>query len=174
MVIAQERGARGRFLAMPVADRFWGNVDRGEPDECWLWRGTRSGRRAFAYGCLWINAKPRYAHRLSYELTRGAIPDGLNVLHRCDIPLCVNPAHLFIGTQRDNVHDAIKKGRLLPARHARLVRAIRLAKPLCHFGHPFDRVSPRGKRYCSTCVRLNSARRRARRHAAIHSPQNGS
>jgi hypothetical protein len=61
-----------------------------------------------------VNGKKRpvYAHRLSWEFTFGPVPDGQEVLHRCDVPLCVNPAHLFLGSQQDNLTDARTKGRL--------------------------------------------------------------
>ena len=55
--------------------------------------------------------RPMYAHRIAWQLTHGAIPKGMFVLHRCDNPPCVNPAHLFIGTQRDNLRDCFAKGR---------------------------------------------------------------
>ena len=94
-----------------------------EPDSgCWLWLAARSSYR---YGCIGV---PRnrcsypvkftmvHAHRVSWQLHRGKIPKGLSVLHKCDIPLCVNPNHLFLGTQEDNVRDMEKKKR---ARHPR-------------------------------------------------------
>lgn len=61
-----------------------------------------------------IKNKAARAHRVAYELAHGPIPDGLNVLHRCDNPPCVNPAHLFLGTFQDNVDDMIAKGRSAP------------------------------------------------------------
>lgn len=73
---------------------------------CWLWTGagSRYGRTSF-FG---VNDE---AHRISYRLFRGEIPDGLCVLHSCDTPPCVNPAHLWLGTFSDNRRDSIKKGR---------------------------------------------------------------
>jgi len=66
---------------------------------------------ANGYGELRLDGETRYAHRVAYELIYGSIPQGLFVLHRCDNPPCVNPDHLFLGTMRDNVQDAVKKGR---------------------------------------------------------------
>lgn len=74
-------------------------------DGCWAWDGVTNDR---GYG----QVDKRYAHRVAYELFIGPIPDGLNVLHRCDNPPCSNPEHLFVGTQADNVADAKAKGRL--------------------------------------------------------------
>ena len=73
---------------------------------CWLWRGNKKG---FDYGC---GPKGEYAHRWAYRRFVGAIPDGMYVLHRCDTPLCVNYEHLFLGTQSDNLNDAVAKGRV--------------------------------------------------------------
>ena len=64
------------------------------------------------YGCFWKDGKPMLAHRAAYELFIGPIPPGMLVLHKCDLPLCVNPQHLWLGTQTDNMQDAIRKGRL--------------------------------------------------------------
>lgn len=74
---------------------------------CWLWIGSTNG----TYGCANIDYKQVSAHRLAWELFRGPIPEGQNVLHRCDRPLCVNPSHLFLGTQEDNLKDMTQKGR---------------------------------------------------------------
>lgn len=67
------------------------------------------------YGQTWENGKSKRAHRASWELYRGQIPKGIFVLHRCDIPSCVNPEHLFLGTNKDNMQDCKNKKRLKPA-----------------------------------------------------------
>lgn len=73
---------------------------------CWIWTG--SGTR---YGAIRVNNKTLTAHRFLYERWVGPIPEGLEVLHSCDVGMCVNPAHLFLGTQGDNVTDMLLKGR---------------------------------------------------------------
>ena len=89
-------------------NRFWSKVDQsGGVDSCWNW--TASLRNT--YGQFSINGKPNYAHRLAYELTHGAIPSTLDILHSCDNRKCCNPAHLFPGTNLDNMRDKVKKGR---------------------------------------------------------------
>ena len=85
-----------------LAARFWAKVVKGA--SCWDWTGTR---QPAGYGIIGKVG----AHRISWELHNGLIPSGLWVLHRCDNPGCVNPAHLFLGTNGDNVRDAIAKGR---------------------------------------------------------------
>lgn len=74
---------------------------------CFEW--TRSLNRG--YGMLSISGKNKYAHRMSYMLFIGPIPDGMDVCHHCDNPPCINPAHLFLGTAKDNAQDARRKGR---------------------------------------------------------------
>jgi hypothetical protein len=94
-------------IIIPVQERFeekW----MPEPNTgCWLW----IGRTRIGYGRFDIGDKVIYAHRLAWELYRGPIPEGLHVCHDCDTPCCVNPDHLFLGTQKDNMQDKIKKGR---------------------------------------------------------------
>jgi hypothetical protein len=81
---------------------------------CWLWLGGGSRR----YGQISVSdpsagARRRpTAHRVSWELHRGPVPDGLYVCHKCDVTFCVNPAHLFVGTQTDNMRDCANKGRI--------------------------------------------------------------
>lgn len=94
----------------PAADRFWGHVDK--TDACWNWTASLSKGGGAGYGVFSDDAL-RYvrAHRFSWELHYGAIPDGLFVLHKCDNRRCVNPEHLFLGTQLDNMRDRSAKGR---------------------------------------------------------------
>lgn len=93
--------------AMPV-ERFWSHVDKRGPDECWEWLRSTNKR---GYGKVTIGGKDYRAHRLAYEYAIGPIPTGLHVCHSCDNPPCCNPAHLWLGTDRDNVLDMWRKGR---------------------------------------------------------------
>lgn len=89
--------------------RFWSKVDK--TSDCWVWIGAK---HPTGYGAFGIGQVVHYAHRLSWELVNGPIPDGLFVCHNCpngDNPSCVNPAHLFLGTQVDNMQDMLGKGR---------------------------------------------------------------
>jgi HNH endonuclease len=86
--------------------RFWSKVYK--TDKCWLW--TRFFSKD-GYGAFTLHNTKIRAHRLAYELTYGPIPDGLQVLHHCDMPFCVRPDHLFLGTVKDNVQDMLKKNR---------------------------------------------------------------
>jgi hypothetical protein len=101
-----------------MADRFWEKVERS--DGCWMWTGGKSGgygRFFIGYGFSFYHS--RQAHRMAWELTYGPAPTHLWALHRCDVQLCVNPEHLFLGTAKDNTHDCLAKGRLNTARGER-------------------------------------------------------
>ena len=90
----------------PVEERFRARIDK--TSTCWLWTGTINAR---GYGEMRWNGPLRLAHRISYELHNGPIEPGLLVCHSCDVRSCVNPAHMFVGTYRDNARDMVAKGR---------------------------------------------------------------
>lgn len=93
--------------AKPIQDRLF--AKRLIFKKCWLWTGYKNN---MGYGVIGIgHIGTKYVHRLSYSEFVGEIPTGLFVCHSCDTPLCFNPKHLWLGTQKDNLNDALKKGR---------------------------------------------------------------
>lgn len=91
--------------ARPIEDRFWEKVDKKSDNECWAWLASISRD---GYGCFGSDL----AHRVSWKINRGEIPPNMYVCHKCDNPQCVNPSHLFLGTQFDNMQDMVRKGRI--------------------------------------------------------------
>ena len=108
---------------MDEKERFWSKVEIKRPDECWNRTASKNhkGYGQFSKGTGVSDRKIVRSHRYAYESQSGEIPDGMLVCHTCDNPGCCNPAHLFLGTDQDNVKDMIKKGRRGRARrHHRL------------------------------------------------------
>jgi len=89
-----------------LENRFWQRVKKTRG--CWNWIGYSANGR---YGHLKDGSKRLCAHVLSYEMHKGKVPVGLKILHKCDNGFCVNPNHLFLGTQKDNAQDMLRKGR---------------------------------------------------------------
>ena len=93
------------------AKAFWSKAAIKDNDECWEWQHAIQSK---GYGAVGIgNGKVALAHRVAYQLAKGEISPGLCVLHKCDNRKCINPNHLFLGTNRDNIDDMVKKGRQL-------------------------------------------------------------
>lgn len=90
-----------------LAVRLLARLDRS--GGCWLWTGYRKNQHG--HGAMSIHNHPYYVHRLAFQLFIGPIPDGMAVCHRCDVPWCVRPEHLFLGTQLDNIADMHAKSR---------------------------------------------------------------
>lgn len=94
-----------------------------EPNSgCWLWEGAVSSQ---GYGRMTFNGKNRNAHRVLWIVTHGEPPDGQLVCHKCDVRVCVNPDHLFLGTNQDNMIDMVRKGRAPAAYPVEVVRSVR-------------------------------------------------
>lgn len=151
------REGRGRYCSnacrrdpAATAKRFWALVEK--TDSCWLWTGSTWDH---GYGEFKVLGERVLAHRYSYELANGPIPDARLVCHKCDVPLCVRPDHLFLGTAGDNNRDAAAKGR---------ARNQNKGKANCKRGHEFTEENthrhPDGRRECRACMEIHNARKR--------------
>ena len=148
-------------MTVPAAEnlrRFWSKVNKS--DDCWTWTASCN---KWGYGQFRLNGRCVLAHRAAYVFEHGPIPDGLFVMHLCDNPPCVNPAHLTLGTHTDNMADMKAKGRS-PRSEVRVT--------CCPQGHPYDEdntyMTPDGRRNCRACSRerCRLARERRRNVAA--------
>ena len=128
----------------PWESRFWSKVQKTDP--CWLWMaGKRCG-----YGVFWDGERDAGAHRLSYVLHKGPIPEGLEIDHLCFVPECVNPAHLEAVTKEENLK---RRG---------------VTKTHCAQGHPWipENIGFNRWQFCKICTRASKARYKARQKAA--------
>lgn len=95
-------------MTRPYRLPFWEGVSK--TTTCWLWKRSKLGK---GYGWAWFESRGEYAHRVAWILTNGPIPKNKQVLHRCDIKLCVRPYHLYLGTRKDNAQDALARGQFV-------------------------------------------------------------
>lgn len=149
-----------------IRKNFWCRVQKGGAEECWLWLGPKRNM----YGVAWYRGKGCGAHRLAWQFTHGEIPAlaaadsrGACILHRCDTPACVNPAHLFLGSHRDNMADKNAKDRNAWKN-----------KPLCKKGHQRTSdnlyVARGGGRSCRACHRERQTKyNKLRKSSALRS-----
>jgi hypothetical protein len=99
-------------IDLKTKNSFWARVKKGELNECWNWRLVKNTWKGkWNYGVFSNNGVRIRAHRFSWILYFGPIPEEICVLHECDNPTCVNPFHLFLGTHKDNADDMVSKGR---------------------------------------------------------------
>lgn len=147
------RRVKGQFSSVPIAVRFWRKVQRGAG--CWLWAGSKYSN---GYGRVWDGRKLTRAHRVAMRLVLGReLGADEYVLHSCDNPLCVKPAHLRIGTQAENMADMSARKR---TRGAQITH--------CPSGHEYNEANTkwyRGRRYCRLCPRHRSPERVGLRRA---------
>ena len=131
----------------PLIERFLAKVEK--TNTCWLWCGAVNYK---GYGVIGLGTRKdgnALSHRAAWMIYKGSIPSGMDVLHRCDTPACVNPDHLFLGTQQDNMKDRDTKGR----QH-------NMRKTHCPKGHAYDvtntYVTKDGRRCCRACDNARS------------------
>jgi len=163
------RRVDGTFGPVPIEARLWGRIVVTESG-CWEYQGQRNDN---GYGIVYYQDRLQGAHRVAYQLSCEPIPGGLVVMHSCDNPPCVKPAHLSVGTVADNNRDREAKGRTKNLELGRAVlRARAQAVTQCPQGHPYAEENVRyrhsGARYCAECYRERTRSYRAANRALIN------
>lgn len=138
---------------MSYEERFFQKVNK--TDSCWLWTGAVNSK---GYGSMMFEGKVTSTHRLSFMWFKEEIPKGMHICHSCDVPACVNPEHLWVGTHSDNMQDMIAKDR-----HGRSMRT----QTHCRRGHEFaifgfktfTRKNGKVEKYCKECKRISDSNR---------------
>lgn len=111
------KGEPRRFISghngylRPLEVRFWENIDKRGPHDCWEWKASKFKTGYGRVGIGQSTGKTALAHRVAYEFTYGPIPNEMVICHKCDNPPCCNPSHLFLGSHADNVSDKVAKNR---------------------------------------------------------------
>jgi hypothetical protein len=120
---------------LSIKERLLNKIKVNEVTDCWEWQAASNN---IGYGFIRDEGKMRTAHRVSYEQHIGPIPQGKQVLHTCDNPKCINPAHLWVGTVKDNMQDKVRKGRsnsigmlgkkhkLVPCEHCGVIKPVNI------------------------------------------------
>ena len=138
-----------KYTKVDVAERFWAKVDRDQPDECWSWK---AGKFSDGYGAFYLEGRTTKAHRVSYELSKGSVPEGLHLDHLCRNKACVNPDHLDPVTCGEN----LRRGDGFNGHQSRQTH--------CKRGHPLSGANliqyKDGHRRCRTCERGKYLRQR--------------
>lgn len=147
-------------MATDARDRFWKFVHHEPNTGCWLWGGALDSRK---YGHIGgPNQTILKAHAISYEIHHGKPPAGMLILHKCDVTWCVNPAHLYAGTAKQNSEDAVRR-----------CRTKKHTTKNCPQGHPYSGdnlyITYNCARRCRICVAVQRERHRARRAAGLAS-----